>query len=292
MATVSAAKTKKSAHKPVPAALPSERFRPILKWPGGKFRLLDEILPRLPEGKRFVEPFAGSGAVFLNCSYPKAVLSDSNADLILFYKTLVRQGGRFINRCRTFFEDGNQAEVYYERRKKFNGLKPGTERAALFMYFNRHGYNGLIRYNADGDFNVPFGRYARPYFPETEMKYFTLKARSSGVVLEAEDFRKTMSGLGKGDVAYCDPPYFPLSATANFTSYSGMSFGIEEQRELADLAERASAKGARIIVSNHDVPAARELYKGAKSLVEVVIRRNISCNAGKREMVKELLAIY
>lgn len=273
-------------------ATAAERFRPVFKWPGGKFRLLGEILPRLPAGERFVEPFAGSGAVFLNCEYPAAVLSDSNADLMLFYKTLVRLGGRFISRCRALFADGNQSGVYYERRERFNGLKPGPERAALFLYFNRHGYNGLIRYNADGEFNVPFGRYVKPYFPEAEMRYFAAKVRAGGAVLEAADFRETMAGLGKGDVVYCDPPYLPLSATANFTSYSGMSFGMEEQRALAKLAERAAANGARVIVSNHDVPAARELYKGAKSLVKVVIRRNISCNGGKREMAKELLAIY
>lgn len=270
----------------------TERIRPIFKWPGGKFRLLGDILPRLPAGARFVEPFAGSGAVFLNCDYPSMFLSDANADLILFYTTLVATGTRFIGRCRRLFEDGNSPETYYERREKFNSLKPGPERAALFLYFNRHGYNGLIRYNSEGGFNVPFGRYVRPYFPEEEMRRFVNKAKKGNVTLAAMDFREAMAGLGEGDVAYCDPPYLPLSATANFTTYSGTAFGMEEQRELARLAAEAAARGARVVVSNHDVPAARELYKGARTLVKLKIRRSISCNPGKREMVKELLAVY
>lgn len=268
------------------------RTRPVLKWPGGKYRLLGEILPRLPAGSRFVEPFAGSGAVFLNCDYPSYYLADLNADLILFYKMLVHRGRTFIRECRELFEGGNNPEAYYERRERFNALKSGAERAALFLYFNRHGYNGLIRYNAEGKFNVPFGRYVAPYFPEAEMLVFAAKARRFRVSFAARDFREVMGELGKGDVAYCDPPYLPLSATANFTSYSGMAFCFEEQRELAELAERAASRGARVVVSNHDVPAARELYRGASERIEFSIRRNISCNAGKREMVRELLAIY
>lgn len=269
-----------------------ERYRPILKWPGGKFRLLTQILARLPEGRRFVEPFAGSGVVFLNCAYSQALLCDVNADLVLFYQALVKQGGRFITRCRKLFEDGNSPDTYYQRRERFNTLDPGPERAALFLYFNRHGYNGLIRYNAKGALNVPFGRYAKPYFPEIEMRRFMAKTRTSGVVLKAADFRETMTGLGDGDVVYCDPPYVPLSATANFTTYSGVAFGMEEQRELAALAERAAENGARILVSNHDVPATRKLYGKAREIVKFAVRRNISCNGGKRDMVKELLAVY
>lgn len=270
----------------------AEAARPVLKWPGGKFRLIREIVPRLPAGKRFVEPFAGSGAVFLNCEYPAYALSDLNADLMKFYKTLVRDGKKFIVRCRELFENGNASEIYYERRDRFNGLRPGPERAALFLYFNRHGYNGLIRYNSTGGFNVPFGRYAKPYFPEAEMLRFAEKARASGAVLETADFRDVLSDLKKGDVAYCDPPYLPLSPTANFTTYSGAGFGPTEQRQLAELAESAARRGARIVISNHDIPLARELYSGARELTGFNVRRNISCNIEKRELVRELLAVY
>lgn len=267
-------------------------LRPPLKWPGGKFRLLDEIAPRLPAGSRYVEPFVGSGAVFLRTDYQDSYLSDTNADLILFYETLVKQGRKFINRCRDLFADGNSADLYYERRERLNSVKPGSEKAALFLYCNRHGYNGLVRYNAEGKFNVPFGRYAQPYFPEKEMDFFAKKCKKAGVIFETTDFRRVMAQLKRGDVAYCDPPYVPLSATANFTTYSGSAFGMEEQRALAEMAEAAAKRGARVLVSNHDVPATRALYAGAKEIVDFTIRRNISCVGTGRNMVKELLAIY
>lgn len=266
--------------------------RPVLKWAGGKYRLLPELLPRLPPGRRFVEPFAGSGAVFLNGEWENCLVADLNADLILFHRTLADGDAGFVRRCRELFENGNAGEIYYERRERFNSLPPGPERAALFLYLNRHGYNGLVRYNASGGFNVPFGRYRAPYFPETEMSAFAARARHGAVEFAVGDFRTVMAGLGRGDVAYCDPPYAPLSRTANFTAYSGLVFGPGDQCALAEMAERAAAQGARVAVSNHDIPEVRDLYRGATSIVSFPVRRSISCDGGARGMVDELLAIY
>ena len=269
-------------------------MRPILKWPGGKFRLLDAILPELPRGKRLVEPFLGSGAVFMNADFPAFLLCDLNADLISFHEILARRGEDFMAECRELFAGvANSAEEFYRRREHFNRLEQDDpERAALFLYFNRHGYNGLIRYNSEGEFNVPFGRYAKPYFPEAEMRAFVEKTRNCAVEFRVADFRKTFVKVKKGDVVYCDPPYIPLSATANFTSYAGNLFGASEQADLAALAEKAGGKGIRVVISNHDAGAARELYKGAKYTRTVSVRRFISCNGEKRDMVKELLAVY
>lgn len=269
------------------------RTRPILKWPGGKYRLLDFILPTLPKGRRLVEPFVGSGAVFANSEYGAYLLADINPDLITFYQTLKERGEVFMDECRRLFSaEANSPEVFYERREHFNRLHAGSERSALFLYFNRHGYNGLIRYNAKGDFNVPFGRYLRPYFPEAEMRAFLEKTRMARVDFLVGDFRATFAKTRKTDVVYCDPPYIPLSATANFTSYAGNSFGAEEQRGLVEMAEKAAAKGAHVVISNHDAGAARELYRGATYTREAEVRRFISCNGSKRELVRELLAVY
>ena len=270
------------------------RIRPILKWPGGKFRLLDFILPELPEGKRLVEPFAGSGAVFMNTRYRSYLLADLNHDLIRFFETLAARGEDFIDECRRLFSpEANQAEVFYERRERFNSLPSGAkERAALFLYFNRHGYNGLIRYNAKGGFNVPFGRYAKPRFPDKEMRAFLERSRTAKIEFRIGDFRDTFRSVRKGDVVYCDPPYIPLSATANFTSYAGNSFGATEQAGLAEAAENALAKGARVVMSNHDSEYARSLYRGASYMKDAEVRRFISCNGKKRDMVRELLAVY
>ena len=270
----------------------AERVRPILKWAGGKFRLLDAIVPELPAGPRLVEPFVGSGAVFLNSSYPAYLLCDVNPDLIGFYAALTEGGERFIDACRELFADGNRAEVYRERRERFNAVATGEERAALFLYLNRHGYNGLIRYNAGGCFNVPFGRYAQPYFPDTEMRRFREKAAACRVEFRCADYQDTFAGLRPDDVVYCDPPYAPLSRTANFTAYSGTVFGEADQRELAGLLEKASERGIRCAVSNHAVPETRRLYGRARSIKEFAARRSISRNGDGRENVAELLAIY
>ncbi len=269
------------------------KIRPILKWPGGKFRLLGAILPALPPGKRLVEPFVGSGALFMNADYPAFLLCDLNADLIDFYQALSRDGEDFIDECRALFAGrANEREEYFRRRERFNRLERGAERAALFLYFNRHGYNGLIRYNAAGEFNVPFGRYARPYFPEAEMLAFREKTRRARVDFRVADFRETFAKLKKGDVVYADPPYIPLSATANFTGYAGNSFGPAEQEELAALAGRARERGIPVAISNHDSAEARRLYRDAARIEGITVRRFISCNGEKRGMVGELLAVY
>ncbi|MCD8140951.1 MAG: Dam family site-specific DNA-(adenine-N6)-methyltransferase [Planctomycetaceae bacterium] len=268
------------------------RTRPILKWAGGKFRLLDAIIPALGPGTRLVEPFVGSGAVFLNCSHKAAFLCDNNPDLIDFFIRLGEGGDAFIAHCRALFRNGNNPDGYYARRERFNALPQSPERAALFLYLNRHGYNGLVRYNARRGFNVPFGRYKRPYFPEAEMRAFLDKIQRTRLTFAEADFRATFKKLRQGDVVYCDPPYAPLSATANFTSYSGTVFGLEEQRELARLAEAAGRRGIRVIVSNHDLPLTRTLYANADALHTFAVRRCISRRGDGRGKVGELLAVY
>lgn len=268
------------------------RVRPIFKWPGGKFKLLDPIIEELPSGTRLVEPFVGSGCVFLNTAYDAYLLCDVNEDVIGFYRRLTAEGAAFVAGCRALFADGNGAETYYERRERFNILPPGDERAELFLYLNRHGYNGLIRYNSKGGYNVPFGRFAKPYFPEYEMLAFLAKAEKVRVEFAAADFRETFARLGPGDVVYCDPPYYPLSTTANFTSYAGNTFGLAEQGELAALMERAAADGVRVVASNHDLPAVREMYAGAGSLRSLRVQRSISCDKNNRGTADEILAVF
>ncbi len=274
------------------SAVPVARIKPVLKWAGGKYRLAGRIAAALGEGGRLVEPFAGSGAVFLNTDYPAYVLCDGNADLISFYKELAAGAEHFIRACRALFADGNDREVYTRRRDRFNALPEGGEKAALFLYLNRFGYNGLVRYNAKRLFNVPFGRYKKPYFPEAEMRAFGEKVARKRVIFRAADFRETLAAVKPGDVVYCDPPYFPLSKTANFTAYAGNVFGEAEQRELASLVEGLAARGIRCVVSNHDVPPVRALYAGARACIPLTVRRSISRDAANRGAAAELLIVY
>lgn len=247
----------------------------------------------LPRGKRLVEPFVGSGALFLNADYPAFLLSDLNPDLIGFHRTLAERGVDFIQECRALFSrEANDRAEYSRRRDRFNSLAPGPDRAALFLYLNRHGYNGLIRYSSSGEFNVPFGLYARPYFPEMEMLAFLDRMRRTQTIFLIADFRETFARLEQGDVLYCDPPYLPLSATANFNRYASNRFGPADQKDVATLAAAAAARGIPALVSNHDVEAARELHRNAGRLLSLPIRRCIGRNISRRGMVGELLAVY
>ncbi len=265
--------------------------RSFLKWPGGKFRIIDKIQQALPEGKLLVEPFVGGAAVFLNTNYEKYILNDANADLITLYKTLQEHGNEFIKYCHSFFNAKNNKSIqYYRFRNKFNSTDDIEEKSALFLYLNRHGYNGLCRYNrGKGEFNVPFGRYVKPYFPEKEMMFFYKKSKKAKFV--CEDFKKTMQRAKKGHIIYCDPPYVPLTETANFTAYQPNGFNLEEQKQLALIAENLSDKGIPVLLSNHSTAFTKKIYKGA-SFTEFQVSRFISCKAAKRRKVKELLALY
>lgn len=266
--------------------------RPFLKWPGGKFRLLDRILPKFPKGKCLVEPFVGSGSVFLNATFESFCLYDNNPDLIGIFQTLQKEGEDFIERCRTFFTPYyNTSEAYYNLRNIFNLSKDIIERATLFLYLNRHAFNGLIRYNSSGLYNVPFGRYNVPYFPQNEMQAFLKKVKSVNVTFKICDFREAFSNVRLGDIVYCDPPYLPLSTTANFTTYSGSIFRYNDQKDLTELAINVSKKGIPVVLSNHNTPITRELYSTAR-IDYFNVQRFISCKGEKREVAPELVAMY
>ena len=154
-----------------------KKTRAFLKWAGGKYALVDSITARLPQGRVLVEPFVGAGSVFLNTDYEAYLLADINPDLIDFYNLLKSAPEAVIQQARALFcPVNNQRDAYFELRAAFNQCHEARERAALFLYLNRHGYNGLCRYNKKGGFNVPFGKYKAPYFPEAELWAFAEKA--------------------------------------------------------------------------------------------------------------------
>ncbi|MZP29894.1 Dam family site-specific DNA-(adenine-N6)-methyltransferase [Heliobacterium undosum] len=266
------------------------RQRPFLKWAGNKYRIIHRIQAVLPAGNRLIEPFAGSAAVFLNTGFKENLLADSNDDLIRLYQTVKTGGEDFIEYCRSFFtEENNQPERYYEFRERFNTTDDGVLKSALFIYLNRHGYNGLCRYNASGKFNAPVGRYKKPYFPERELRFFTEKARDAEFL--CQDFTQTMATARPGDVVYCDPPYVPLSQTSNFTSYSAGGFGESEQWILAELARRLAEQGVSVLISNHDTDFTQKAYDAAR-IERFHVQRFVSCDGANRGKAGELLALF
>jgi DNA adenine methylase len=267
-------------------------MRPFLKWAGNKYSLIARLKTALPrKANRLIEPFAGSGAVFLNTDYPDYLLADANPHLIDLFQYVQTEGDEFIDFCEQFFTpENNHRNCFYEFRQIFNSTEDTRLRSALFLYLNRHTYNGLCRYNASGQFNAPFGSYKKPYFPRKEMQFFCQK--SAGVTFQYADFVGIMESAQEGDVIYCDPPYVPLSSTAYFTSYHSHPFGWEQQCLLAAQAEAAVERGVTVLISNHYTREVKKLYAQA-TLKTFQVRRSISCKADSRgKTAKEVLAIF
>lgn len=270
----------------------TNKQRAFLKWAGGKYTLSDVIRKMLPKGGRLIEPFAGAGSIFLNTDYPQYLLNDINKDLINLYKTLQTNSEQFIvDSKKLFTPEFNVAEEYYDIRKLFNATSDPYQRSLMFLYMNRHGYNGLCRYNSKGGYNVPFGKYKRPYYPEKELLNFTERAKHAEFV--CENYRTMFARAQDGDIIYCDPPYVPLSKTASFTSYAGNGFGLDEQADLANAAEEVTReKDVTVLISNHDTIWTRKIYEHADSLKQIKVARTISQKGGSRNKVGELLALY
>jgi DNA adenine methylase len=271
--------------------------RPFLKWAGGKTRVaasIARVLDDLP-GDRLVEPFVGSGAVFLNLPrFRRLLLADANADLVELYRHVAERPDELVAEGRRLFvPSNNERAAYVALRDEFNSSRAhDLRRAALFIYLNRHCFNGLCRYNRSGGFNVPFGRYASVGFPEEEIRGFHARLASAAEVrLVQADFRQLLRDeLRPGDVVYADPPYVPLSATASFTAYAEGGFRHADQVALAAAARAAAAAGIPVLLSNHDTPVVRELYAGA-GISSFPVRRSISRDADNRQPVSELLAL-
>ncbi len=276
-----------------------QKTRAFLKWAGGKYSLVEQISERLATAQKqagyqaevLVEPFVGAGSVFLNSNFKRYVLNDINADLINLYIELKESPDEFISDARKLFvELNNHPEAYYDYRVRFNESNDAYERAILFLYLNRHGYNGLCRYNLKGIFNVPFGKYKRPYFPEQEMYRFAEKAQQA--TFTCLSYQDVFANLPDKAVVYCDPPYVPLSKTASFTSYAKGGFDLDDQANLANLAEQAAfRRGTSVLISNHDTVWTRKIYAQAE-LDVLPVKRTISPKGNSRNKVNELMALY
>ncbi len=268
-------------------------MRSALKWAGGKKRVIGEILKVLPtQGKkRLIEPFVGGGSVFLNIDFDEYLLVDMNQDLIALFNIIKNQSDEFIFDAEHYFRGHNNTpEKYYDLRKKFNASTDSYERSLLFLYLNRHGYNGLCRYNKSGGYNVPFGRYKHPYFPKVELEFFAKRAQRA-IFLQG-DFETAFDQISNNDVVYCDPPYSPINRTSNFTAYAGNSFSDADQQRLVECAEKAKANNVPTVISNHYVDFTRELYKNATKRELFQVQRTISPKGKGRVKVKEILALY
>lgn len=269
-----------------------------LKWVGSKVRIMPQLRDHLPEGKRLVEPFAGSCAVMMNTDYDEYLIADLNPDLVNLYKAMTYHTDAFLMELEALFsagalgEEESRAIFYYAVRDAFNlsGKAPGDESieaAARFMYLNRHGFNGLCRYNRRGQFNVPFGKYKKNYFPLKEVRAFAEKAKRATFI--TAHYSETLALVRDGDVVYCDPPY--LTESGNFTSYTDTGFSHMDQGRLSRKLHKLAVKGVPVVASNADLPMVRYLY-ALFDVAEVNAPRSVGAAAASQKVAKELILKY
>jgi len=280
----------------VATALPLAREipKPFLKWAGGKWSLAPEIAELLPHDlakRTYREPFVGGGALFFWLKKARApkkvVLTDTLGDLVTAYE-IVRDDVESLLTALEHLRDAHSKEHFYEVRERFNARSTGSrvERAAWLVYLNKTCFNGLFRTNRSGIFNVPFGRFVKPNIAD----HPRLRAASralEGVEIANHKFEHLAKKAKSGNVIYLDPPYVPLSKTANFAAYDG-AFGPDDQRRLADLFRELDERGCLLALSNSDTDEVRKLYKGF-DIQHIRAAHNISASGATRAPVTELL---
>ena len=275
----------------------SVEAQPFLKWAGGKAQLLSQFEPLFSSSiNSYIEPFLGGGAVFfhLKARLPemRVVLRDNNAELINCYRAVRDDCQDLMHRLdehlKNFRADGER--YFYLIRSQHALAEPG-ERAARMIFLNKTCYNGLWRVNARGQFNVPIGSYRPEKVSLYDQQNLLAASRElKGADLGVEDFRETLRSAGSGDFVYIDPPYYPVSPTANFTSYTKEDFGQAEQEELSALFAEASRRGARVMLSNSDTPFIRKLYKDFPTHT-VSARRAVNCDGSRRGRIPEVVVV-
>ncbi|MCL4416175.1 MAG: DNA adenine methylase [Actinobacteria bacterium] len=260
-------------------------IRPPLKWAGGKSQLIEQFKPLFPHRvDSLIEPFVGGGAVFFHLKPRRAILIDTNMDLINFYRVVRNDLKELLSKATTHI---NSEEYYYSLRALNTNLLDNIERASRFIYLNKTAFNGLWRVNSKGKHNAPFGYYKNPKIVD---EYNLLKVRK--LLEKAEiihgDFSLVLGLAQPNNFIYMDPPYHPLSETAHFTSYTAKSFNVADQKRLADVYTELDQRGCRVMLSNSDTPLILELYKNY-NIKRVTARRAINCRAEGRGPISELV---
>lgn len=295
--------------------------KPFLKWAGGKTQLLDELTKRLPEHifktmtiERYIEPFVGGGAMFffLKSKYiiKQSFLFDINRELVIGYKVIQNNPKELINKLR-LIEDmylkktkEKRKKLYYEIRDIYNNQmlnfdynnygNEWIERAAFLIFLNKTCFNGLFRQNKKGEFNVPHGSYKNPTICD-EKNIFEVNKALKDTEIFCDDFTKSEDYIEKDSLVYFDPPYRPINATSNFTSYTKEGFNDEDQIRLACFFERMDKRGAFLMLSNSDPKNKNpkddffEKRYSKYKIERIQAKRYINCDASKRGEINELI---
>jgi DNA adenine methylase len=282
--------------------------KPFVKWAGGKRGIIETYENNglfIDEFKKYFEPMIGAGAVYFhikeNYNPKKCIISDINFDLINTYKVIKNDVNQLIDKVSTikdvFFNSDNQLDFYYKRRNEFNELKKDKKnnlihQASLFLFLNKTCYNGLYRVNKKDEFNVPFGQYKNPTIYDEDNLRRISKLLKNTIILN-QDFEKTIENAEKEDFIYFDPPYAPISNTSDFTSYTKMDFGIDEQKRLAKVVNNLAKKGCYVMESNSSSKEIKIIFEEYKNLNIYTIEapRYINCKSEGRKPIEESVII-
>ncbi|WP_231490412.1 DNA adenine methylase [Pedobacter sp. Leaf170] len=300
----------------MPNEIKSITAKPFLKWAGGKTQLIPAIESLLPENIKtlqdltYVEPFIGSGAVFFwfiqKFKIKHAIINDVNTDLINVYKVIKHTAAKLIKQLEniqtqyySFFNESEKKAFYLDKRAIFNSrATTDIEHAALFIFLNRTCFNGLYRVNKKNEFNVPFGRYAKPKISDGA-NILTISGLLQEVTILNGDYENTLSFAGKNAFYYFDPPYKPISKTASFNAYANGGFDDAEQIRLAEFTEKLTTDNKYWLLSNSDPKNINlddvffdQLYdRPSNTIVRVQAKRMINSNAAKRGAINEILIV-
>ena len=270
--------------------------KPFVKWAGGKRQLISTLNPNLPDSfGTYFEPFLGGGALLFHMlterNGQKCSISDLNSDLVLAYTTIRDRVDSLIsslkNHERNYQKDSKS--YYYSVRE--NNPRSEIEKTSRLLFLNRTCFNGLYRVNSKGKFNVPLGKYTNPNIVNEEnLRSVSNILQVSRVSIKCRDFGAVLRDAKKGDLVYFDPPYQPVSDTANFTSYTSKNFSFDDLSRLVELCQNLDEKGCKVLLSNSDSKEVSEMFsKKPWKISKVRANRSINSDSKKRTGHFELL---
>ena len=270
--------------------------KPFVKWAGGKRQLIPILHRNLPESfGTYYEPFLGGGAllfhILTNKNGQKCSISDLNSDLVLTYTTIRDRIDALITSLKNHEKNyQKESESYYYSIRE-NNPRGAIEKTSRLLFLNRTCFNGLYRVNSKGKFNVPLGKYSNPNIVNEEnLRAVNHILQSSRISIKCRDFEAVLRDAKKGDLIYFDPPYQPVSSTANFTSYTNKDFTYDDLTRLAELCLKLDSRGCKVLLSNSDSKEVADIFaKNSWKITRIEANRSINSNSKKRTGHFELL---
>ena len=270
--------------------------KPFVKWAGGKRQLIPILNESLPKTfGTYYEPFIGGGALLFHIlterNGQKCSISDLNSDLVLAYTTIRNRIDDLISSLKNHEKNYRKDSKSYYYSVRESNPRSEIEKTSRLLFLNRTCFNGLYRVNSKGKFNVPLGRYTNPNIVNEEnLLSVSAILQSSRVSIKCRDFGAVLRDAKKGDLVYFDPPYQPVSDTANFTSYTNKDFTDKDLERLADLCNKLDSKGCKVLLSNSDSKQVSDMFSGKPWKVnKIQANRSINSNSKKRTGHFELL---